>query len=539
MPSARRTAVYVRRSKKQGAEESTSIAVQTQECVAFVEKQGWRFDLTGDLYADSGRGAWRPGAKRPEFERLLHACADGRYDRLVVHMMDRVSRDWAQWGTILGSLPADFEIVSAVEGLSSLTNKMQVQIMAAIAEDVSTKISMRVRATKQNRAQRGEWLGSIRPFGWVPGAIDGRRALILNRGSGEPEALRSVIDMVIEGASVNEGARWLSERGFATTMPARRGPDGELEVKRAWWSNAAMMRLLRSPVLYGGPGSKSNEIVVDGDTPLIVGEPLITLDTFRRLQARLDRQKRTRSAARSSLLAGIAKCAACGYALGSGGPIAGHTAVYRCVSPKDRGNCDGCTVSRPRLDDAISLLALLLLVRPPAKAHDHPQTEHAARIQIAIDQLVSDLYSSDSPSPEVRVAMRKRLAKLEEELAAAKKVISIRRGPARLPKEVRAALTRDFAKEGLQGINVDALESFHAFRELPTAARRELVASVIDRVWVARRTRKEALAVPLEQRGQIGGRIAVALANDPDVRMPYVDALEYAAFEAAQVITTA
>lgn len=526
-----RAAVYVRRSSAQGLDRSQSPAVQEEAALRYIEEKGWICDPGTDIFRDLGKSAWRPSSKRPGFDRLLTACADGRYNRLVVYLLDRLSRDWAQWGRILEALPEGFEIVSAGEGISS-ANKVTLALFAAIAQEASDKISMRVRASKARRASQGAWMGSIRPFGFVPVEVDGRRTLALNRDSREPEALRAVIDKVLGGMNVTDAARWLQEQGWATTMPGRDGQEPR-------WHHVSLMRLLRSPVLYGGPASKSNEMQLGPDgKPLIVGEPLVPLDKFLRLRQRLDSQRQTRAKPKSSLLVGIVRCATCCRTMGAAGEEGSHTSVYRCRSERYGTHCTGCHVSRRRLDEHVSLLAVLLLVRPTQREPTDRQAERIAEVTVAIEALMGDLYpTGPQPSPEVRNALRKRLGALEAELEEAKKVTNIRRGPARIPKALREALRRDFA--GVGPVDFDALAGLVEFRGLATEAQRALVASVIESVWVGRRTRQEALAVPIEQRGRIEGRLTISLPDDPDTRLPYIEALELAVTEAARQLTVA
>jgi|GEM_PF-6286383 len=536
-----RAAVYIRRSKAVAGDPSSTAEVQEETCTAYIEREGGHLDPVTGIYRDLGRSAWRTGAKRDDFDKLLAACMAGKYDWIVVYRMDRLSRDWATWGRILDSLPDDFEIRSATENLNSVANKFAVQIMAAVAEEASDAIQKRVSGAKAVRIKQGAWVGSIRPFGWVPVDDGGRRTLVLKED--EAQALRHVVDMVLQGQSVSAGARWLSENGWATTMPPKVNDDGSIEPKNIWWSRTSLLRLLRSPVMIGCRGSKIKKgerqeevIYVDGK-PLQVFEPLIDQETWNRLKERLQRQSKSRHRPSSSLLAGLVRCAACGYALGSGGPPEGHTSVYRCRSRLDRGPqvCEGCSISRPRLDQHVSVLALLLLVGPAPSTITGDETKRIAEVTASIEQVVNDLHplGREQPMPETRRALQSRLEDMEAELRRLKKAVEGRRGPVAIPTDLDAEFRDALTDAGADASRLSELHQLTSWMALDTNARREMITSVIDRVEVARGNRSEVARLPNEQRGRVGHRLQIALARDPSTLMTYDEALAVAMAGAA------
>ena len=161
-----RAAIYVRRSSAQNLDQTQSPKVQEDTCVKYAQDNGWTFHPLKDVYRDLGRSAWRRETKRPGFDKLVKAATEGRYDKIIVYRMDRLSRDWKTWGELLGKLPKDFDIHSATEAVNSVANKFAVQILAAVAEESSDATRKRVVGAKRERIKQGAWLGSIRPYGW-------------------------------------------------------------------------------------------------------------------------------------------------------------------------------------------------------------------------------------------------------------------------------------------------------------------------------------------------------------------------------------
>jgi DNA invertase Pin-like site-specific DNA recombinase len=532
-----RAAVYVRRSSNANSESSLSPQLQRGSCVQYVTDHGWKFDPAVDVYQDLGRSAWRTGTKREGFERLLANAKSGRYERIVVYRMDRLSRDWQTWGEVLGALPKNFEIHSATEAVNSVANKFAVQILAAVAEESSDATRKRVGGAKKARIEQGAWVGSIRPFGWEPVIKDGRRTLVLVKR--EAKALRHVIDMVLKGDSVMNGSRWLSEHGFATTMPPKKNEDGTYQPKTMWWSATALNRLLRNPVLVGcrghrpARGSQSPEIKFVDGKPHVVFEPLIDWATWDRLQLRLARQSERKTNLASSLLAGIVRCEACGYAMSTGGAKSGHSAVYRCKSRYDRGpeSCPGCSISRPRLDEHVSLLGLLLLAGSDSRTGGDPTDERIAQLQIAMDQIVGDLYDPiqmQDRTEELKARLWRQLDKHEKEMRQLKSVSQRRAAPAPLPRAMNRDIREALLAAGTDSARLADLVALDSWTRLGVPQRREMIASVIEAIVVTKGDRAATARMPNELRGNVGPRLSVVLTRNPETTVAFDVALSEA-----------
>lgn len=520
--------------------------VQETRCLEYVAEQGWSIDPETDVYDDTGSASKR-GVRRPRFELLLRRAQEGRYNRVVSWRFDRASRDYGAWGRIFTDLPDEFEWHSAEEGLNTGKDGMAVQIITAVAGNESLVNRKRVKASKELRAKQGHFLGSVRPFGWEPVLVTdefdttgSRRSLRLCRVKeavkggvdNEADALKHVIEMVLAGSSITAAARWLSDSGWSTT-PRTPGAEDGPGAKRAWWSVATLMRLLRSPVLVGCRGNKGQAIEKDDNGDLRqIFEPLIDWTTWLRLSERLERQSRTRlGTIQTSLLAGLVRCGVCGYSMGSGGPSSGHSSVYRCKSRSDRGPevCPGCSVSRPRLDSHISVLALLLLVGTPAPRAPDPVEEALARLQVKAQMLVANA-GDYAGSPALEQAYRQQLEAIrrEEETLNRK---ARRRMPSELPDNLSSSLDlRELVEAGLDPDRATAgTEYLGQWASVGLAEKRELIASVIETVFVGKGDRAATARLPNDARGDIRARLSVVVASEPEITLDYNEALAMAA----------
>src|SRR5258708_19572586 len=82
-----RSAVYTRVSSEEGV-LGWSLEAQRWQCLALVETRGWQLVR---IYEEPGRSAKTD--LRPVFQRLMRDAELQRFDVIVVHKLDRFSRN--------------------------------------------------------------------------------------------------------------------------------------------------------------------------------------------------------------------------------------------------------------------------------------------------------------------------------------------------------------------------------------------------------------------------------------------------------------
>jgi hypothetical protein len=178
---------------------------------------------------------------------------------------------------------------------------------------------------------------------------------------------------------------------------------------------------------------------------------------------------------------------------------------------------------------------LLLLIGPaPSTDGPDPRAEQIARLELQIEEIVNRLYPAggNPPAATQARALEHALKAREAELELLQKVAPIRRGPAKVSNELldefrRELLAADVGRDGLAHF-----ERVGLWPGLPLAERREIVASVLDRILVAKGDRAATARLPNDQRGRIEGRLRVATASDPSRVVSYTEALEEATIAA-------
>ncbi|MGP3991843.1 recombinase family protein [Streptomyces sp. 3N207] len=109
-----------------------------------------------------------PGAttQRPGLQSALAAAEAGRFDVLLVHRVDRLSRSLRDLAEILDRLDAgDTAFRSATEPFDTSTpvGRVLVQMLGVVAQFERETIIDRVINGTERKAARGQWCGGYRP----------------------------------------------------------------------------------------------------------------------------------------------------------------------------------------------------------------------------------------------------------------------------------------------------------------------------------------------------------------------------------------
>lgn len=129
---------------------------QLQELRRYAEARGW----TSVEYID--RGVSGSKERRPSLDKLVADARRRRFDVLVVWRLDRLGRNLRHLVVLLDELRAvGVEFVSLGEGIDATTpaGKLQLHILAALAEFERARIGERVRAGLARVRAAGQRLG--------------------------------------------------------------------------------------------------------------------------------------------------------------------------------------------------------------------------------------------------------------------------------------------------------------------------------------------------------------------------------------------
>jgi site-specific DNA recombinase len=156
-----RAAIYIRRSTDEQSEYS--IEAQERQCRMYCALQQW--DVV-QVYTDddlSGRKHTRPA-----FQRLLSDAQRQQFRAIVVHKLDRWSRDAATTLRTIDELDKlGIQLISVSEQIDFVTpqGRMVLTVMAGSAEYYSRNLGTETRKGLQEKAQQGNWVGPA-PLGY-------------------------------------------------------------------------------------------------------------------------------------------------------------------------------------------------------------------------------------------------------------------------------------------------------------------------------------------------------------------------------------
>src|SRR6187549_1324190 len=149
-----RAAIYARVSTFDQEPEN-----QLQELRRYIEARGW----TGTEFVD--RGVSGAKDKRPALDALLKDAKRRRFDMLVCWRLDRLGRNLRHLVTMLEDLNhVGVAFVSLGEGIDCTTpaGKLQLHILAALAEFERERIRERIHAGLARARREGQRLGRRR-----------------------------------------------------------------------------------------------------------------------------------------------------------------------------------------------------------------------------------------------------------------------------------------------------------------------------------------------------------------------------------------
>lgn len=293
-----------------GSQQAT--ARQLEDCRAFADRKGWE---VADVFEDVDTSAWARASRRPEFERMLRALAEGAIDAVLCWKVDRLSRRQRDFCRVDEQCETSGAFIATCDGLDTRepSGRFVAELLVSQARMESENISVRVRRAHAQMAKQGRpVLGGRRAFGWTAD----RSAIV----DAEAELIREAVAKVCGGASLRSITLDWQKRGIVT-------PTGRP------WGATPLRKMLASPTLaalrvYEG-------VTTAGTWPAI----LSVADHVKVASVLADPTRRTSLGnSRSYLLSGLARCGRCAGVLVAKRRV-DHARRYVCVAAPGLPNC--------------------------------------------------------------------------------------------------------------------------------------------------------------------------------------------------------
>ena len=305
-----RAVAYIRVSDTSQV-EGHSLNAQERLFRELCKNRGWE-EIT--VYREEGKSAHVDAiSRRPVFKRLLDDAAKGQFDVVVVHTLDRWSRNLRvqlEALAILTKHGVGFVSISESIDYSTASGRLQGQILGSFAEYFSESLSNHIKKGVGERARQGLHLGAV-PFGYALCSAEGcepEHQSGVHPVEAEAKAIRHLFRAYASGTTTCvQQAAWMNNQGFRTR---NRHQFNEESAQERYFTNASVRGILHNP-FYAGKVKHRDE-VVDG-----AHKGLVSWDMYEHVQALLRRNAgRSRTLqpkpARDYLLKGIIRCAHCG-----------------------------------------------------------------------------------------------------------------------------------------------------------------------------------------------------------------------------------
>jgi len=329
-------ASYERVSSDEQAREGFSLEVQGEKNVSHIVAQGWKLH---DRYIDPGKSA--KNLKRPDMQRLLEDINKGLVQVVVVHKLDRLTRNIGDLHELLMLFDRQsIKLVSINENIdtSSAMGRMFVYMLGIFAQWYRENLSEEVIKGQRKRAEKGLRNSSSRPYGYNVNPED----LSLYINEDEAPIVRQVFDRFLSGWGKVKIAQVMNEEG----IPAMGGGK---------WYESVIIDMLSNPSYAGSTHWKAamdEEAIIVED----VHEPIISKEMWKEALKVAERRKEgwISSSSYDFPFSTLVKCGECGRSyhgkMVSRKVKAWETPNYRCSGKYRAEGCGSRQISELKLE---------------------------------------------------------------------------------------------------------------------------------------------------------------------------------------------
>ena len=361
----KRVAAYCRvstDSEEQLTSYQNQMRVYTEMIAANKE---WEF---AGLYADEGISGTRAD-KRPEFQRMIRDCQNGKIDYIITKSVSRFARNTVECLEYVRSLQAQgIGIFFEEQNIDTLKNESELYLViyAGFAQSESESISKHITWTYRKKFEEGKVSFQYKNFLGYRKGTDNQPEIVPE----EAAIVERIYEMFLAGQPV---------KVIAQTLQAEKN---ELPGKNLSFSKNMIMNILRNEK-YCGDCILQKTVTVDcisktrkanqGEAPMYIVEnnhpAIISREVFNRAQEELIRRQALRAKSDKTSITATGKyskyaltevlqCAECGsrYRRVTWTAHGRKKIVWRCISRLDYGtkHCkDSITVEEEALHGAV------------------------------------------------------------------------------------------------------------------------------------------------------------------------------------------
>jgi site-specific DNA recombinase len=330
-------AIYARYSSHNQREES--IEAQIRACEEYAKRKG--LQIVGQ-YTDSAKSG--TNSDRESFLQMIEDSGKGKFKYLIIHKLDRFSRDKFDAVTFKRKLKMNgVTILSVTENLDNSPESVMLEsCLEGMAQYYSLNLAREVMKGMKESAYKCTHLGGKPPLGYDVDLVT--RKYVINNA--EAAIVRYIFENYMNGAGYNSILEHLNGMGYKTKHGK---PFGKNSLYSILGNEKYMGRFVFNKKLEKDVSGKRNPhwkpreewIVVDGGLPAIIDEA-----AFNVVQLKLESNKKRGGRFRAKevyLLSGLITCGECGASMfGNTRKCGRNKSRYSSYKCRNRANHKGC-----------------------------------------------------------------------------------------------------------------------------------------------------------------------------------------------------
>jgi len=400
MLNIQRVAQYARFSSDN--QRTESIDAQIRAMNQFCKQQHWQIVAT---YTDEARSATTDN--RPQFQQMIADSSKGIFDIVLVHKLDRFSRDRYDSAIYKKRLKKNnVTLCSVLERIDDSPESIMMEsVLEGMAEYYSKNLGREVMKGMKETALQAKHTGGCPPLGYDVGED---RKLVINEH--EAEAVRIIFEMFAKGHGYSEIINYLNEHGYITKRGRIFGKNSLYEILSnekytgvfVFNKAAAKNDSRRNNHAY-----KTNDqiIRIEGGCPAIIGRKLF--EKVQRIKAKNRRNTGRYHGKEFYLLTGKVFCGVCGKRIQGNLRFSGERknrlCTYRCDEPKalcknkennkDYLDAYVADLLRQKIFNKAALRRKINAVNKYISAYNAEFNEHYDRIKNELDEVIMALVN--------------------------------------------------------------------------------------------------------------------------------------------------
>jgi len=343
-------AIYARYSSTNQREES--IEAQVRACREYAKRNGL---IVVDTYTDSAKTG--TNAEREEFQRLIADSATGKFEFVIVHKLDRFSRD--RYDSVVYKRKLKMNGVTLRSVLENLDGSPESLILESLLEAMAAYYSQNLareslKGMKEN-AYKCIYNGGVPPFGY---SVDKEtRRLVINED--EAIIIRYIFSNYADGVGFKKIIKYLNDNGYRTRKGGLFSVNGLHDIlKNIRYTGVYTFNMKKEKDAAGvrnhRPKPKEEQIMIEGGIPAIIDK-----DAFEKVQKMMEENRRKAGYLKArvlNLLSGFLYCGECGakyYGYSCMNQRGYITRYYKCINASAKMHCNNKIIRKEAIEEFV------------------------------------------------------------------------------------------------------------------------------------------------------------------------------------------